>query len=238
MKVFKFTTRWIFVLCLPFMLLTGNLGAAVNSLALYKYGFHKYDITQVTGIDEAQLEKAARGLISYFNSGEEFINVVVEKDGEPFTLFNQREVIHLKDVKALFWLDYKVFFATLIYVLSSAGFYLRRRENWRYLAKSVAIGSVLTLGVMAALWIVSRVDFEGFFIQFHMLAFSNDFWQLNPYTDYLLMMFPEGFWNDAVLFIALGATLMSVILLGLSLGHLRFNKRDAARDKSYSSSAV
>ena len=31
-----------------------------------------------------------------------------KKDGKPFELFNQQEVIHLEDVKGLIWLDYRV----------------------------------------------------------------------------------------------------------------------------------
>ena len=203
-------------------------GWAVNSLWLYEYGFAKYNISQTTGLADAELEKAARGLISYFNSGEELINVTVEKGGQPFTLFNEREVIHLKDVKGLFWLDYRVLFGTLLYALAYGGVSLfrRRRRYWRQLARGVATSSGLTLAIMVALWLGSLVNFEGLFIQFHLISFSNDFWQLDPSRDYLVMMFPEGFWNDTVIFIALAAAVMAVILGGLAVGHLLFNKKD------------
>ena len=108
-------TKWLFILCIPILLLTASIGWAVNSLWLYKYGFEKYDVSQTTGLPEVELEKAAAGLISYFNSDEEYINLTVMKDGKPFELFNREEVIHFRDVKGLFRLDYRVLLGTLIY---------------------------------------------------------------------------------------------------------------------------
>ncbi len=212
------------------MLITAGVALAANSLWWYEAGFTKYHISQVTGISDTELIKGARGLISYFNSSEEFINVTVEKDGEPFTLFNQREVTHLKDVKDLFWLDYKVALGTLIYVLAYGGvsLFYQRRKYWHQLAWATAIGSGLTLALMAALWIGSLINFEGLFIQFHLISFRNDFWELNPATDYLVMMFPEGFWNDTVFYIAIVAAVTAVVLGGLAVGHLLLNKKDEA----------
>lgn len=228
MKALNIIAKWLFVLCLPALLLSASIGWAVNSLWLYERGFEKYHISRTTGLSDTELEKAARGLISYFNSSEELIDISVEKDGQPLTLFNEREVSHLKDVKDLFWLDYKIFFGTLIYVLAYGGvyFFWRRPRYWRQLARLMLIGSGITLGIMLALWVGSLINFDQLFMQFHLLSFSNDFWQLDPSRDYLLMLFPEGFWYDATLFIALGATVMAIVLGILSGGHLLFNKND------------
>jgi len=138
---------------MPILLLTASIGIAVNSLWLYKAGFEKYDVSQKTGLAESELEKAAAGLISYFNSGEEYISLTVVKNGEPFVLFNQREVIHLRDVKGLIRLDYRVLLGTLIYGLTYAGISLlwRKRKYWRQLAWGMAGGGSLTLALMLAL---------------------------------------------------------------------------------------
>ena len=107
LKIFSITAKWLFVLCLPTLLLTASLGWAVNSLWVYTYGFNKYNVSQTTGLTKAELEKAATGLINYFNSSEEYISLTVIKDNEPFELFNERETAHLNDVKKLIWLDYR-----------------------------------------------------------------------------------------------------------------------------------
>jgi len=230
LKILSIIAKWLFVLCLPVLLLTASVGWAVNSLWLYEYGFKKYNISQTTGLADAELGKAARGLISYFNSGEELINVTIQKDGKPFTLFNEREVTHLKDVKALVWLDYKFLLGTMIYVLVYGGINLfwsfkEGRGHWRQLARLVATGSGITLLLMLALGLGVLFGFDRLLLQFHLLSFSNDFWQLEP-GDYLLLFFP-GF--EAALFVAAATTAIAVILGGAAVGHLLFNKKDSSR---------
>lgn len=222
MKILGTAAKWLFMLCLPILLLTASLGGAFNSLWLYEYGFEKYGISQTTGLADSELEKAARGLISYFNSGEEYISLTVVKDGKPFELFNQREVAHLRDVKGLIWLDYWVLLGTLIYALGYAGVSLfwRKRQSWRRLAWGTVGGGSLTLALMLALGLGTLLGFDQLFLQFHLFSFSNALWQLDPARDYLIMLFPQGFWYDATLFSALGTASMAVILGGVAGGYL------------------
>ncbi|MDD5127413.1 MAG: TIGR01906 family membrane protein [Dehalococcoidales bacterium] len=213
MKIIHCITRWLFILCLPVLLLTASITLAFNSQWFYEYGFRKYDISRTTGLAPAELSRAARGLIDYFDSRNELISITLTKDGKPFALFNEREVIHLKDVKALVWLDYKVALGTLLYALGYAAVLLWRK-NRQQLARGLRHGGILTLtlGLLSGLGIL--LNFERLFWQFHLISFNNDFWQLNPATDYLIMLFPGGFWFDAAIFIALLALGMALILGG------------------------
>jgi len=231
MKIFGIAAKWLFMLCLPVLLLTASIGWAANSHWLYKYGFDKYNVSQTTGLDEIELGKAATGLISYFNSNEEYISLTVIKDGEPFVLFNQREVAHLKDVKGLIWLDYQVFLGTLVYCLGYAGvsLFCQKGRYWRRLAWGVIGGSGITLALMLALGLGTLFNFDQLFLKFHLLSFSNELWQLDPRRDYLIMLFPQGFWYDATLFCALATAIGAVILGGAGGGYLLIrSKRDAS----------
>jgi len=230
MKILGIAAKWLFMLCLPVLLFTASLGWAVNSLWLYKYGFEKYDISQATGLADSELEKAADGLISYFNSDEEYISLTVVKDGEPFELFNQREIIHLKDVKGLIWLDYRVLLGTLVYALAYAGVCLfwRRRRYWRRLAWGVVGGGGITLVLMLALGLGTLFGFSQLFWQFHVISFSNEFWLLDPTKDYLKMLFPDGYFYDVVLFCTLGIAGLAIILGGVAGGYLIFSRKRAA----------
>ena len=215
MKIVKIIAQWIFILCLPGLLFTAGVSLAANTIWLYEYGFSKYDISHVTGLAPAELNKAAGGLIQYFNSNEHYISLTVIKYGQPFTLFNEREVQHLKDVKGLFQLVYKVLIGTGVYTLIFLGVSLfwwrdKRRLGWGLLG-----GGGLTLALMAAVGIMVALDFDRFFLQFHLFSFANDFWQLNPATDYLVMLFPQGFWFDATLFCAGGTALLAIIFGGV-----------------------
>jgi len=229
LRILGIAAKWLFILCLPALLLTASLGWAVNSHWLYKYDFEKYDISQATGLADSELDKTASGLISYFNSGDEYISLTVIKDGEPFELFNQREVIHLKDVKGLIWLDYWVLLGTLVYVLAYAGvcIFWRKRRYWRRLAWGVVGGGGLTLAFMLALGLGTLLGFDQLFWKFHTFFFSNEFWLLDPTRDYLKMLFPDGFFYDAALFCALGSAGLAVILGGVSGWYLWKTRRRA-----------
>ena len=216
MKIPGIAAQWIFILCLPVLLVTASMAWAANSLWLYRAGFEKYNIAQTTGLAESELKKVATGLISYFNSGEEYVKITVMKDGEPFELFTREEIIHFRDVKALFWLDYWVLLGTLVYCLSYAGVSLiwQRQRHWRRLAWAAVGGSGLTLGLMLALGLGTLLNFDQLFLQFHLLSFANKFWSVRGY---MVMLFPRGFWFDTLLLCA-GVTAGLAAVLGAIAG--------------------
>ncbi len=218
--------KWLFMLCLPVLLLTASIGGAVSSLWLYKYGFHKYGISHTTGLADTELENAAAGLISYFNSDEEYISVTVVKDGKPFVLFNQREVSHLKDVKGLIRLDYTVLLWTFVYglVYTSATLFWWKGRYRRRLATGVIGGGGITIALMLALGLGTLLGFDQLFWQFHLLSFANELWQLDPTKDYLIMLFPQGFWFDVTLFCVLATAVGAVVLGGVAGVYLKRTK--------------
>jgi integral membrane protein (TIGR01906 family) len=217
----RVAAKWLFILCLPFLLLTASISWAVNSLWLYQYGFEEYGVSQTTGLDQSELNKAAKGLIDYFNSDDETISLTVTKDGEPFTLFNEREVAHLRDVKGLFRLAYWVLLGTLIYALVYVGLSLFLWRDRRRLAWGLVGGGCLTLALMLALGLGTLLNFEWLFRQFHLISFANELWMLDPTRDYLIMLFPQGFWYDAALFCALAAAVVAVILGGVGVWYVK-----------------
>jgi integral membrane protein (TIGR01906 family) len=206
------------------MLVATSIRIAANSPELYSYGFNKYNISQVTGLAPAELNKVITGLISYFNSKQMYINLVVTKDGKPFTLFNEREAVHLKDVKGLFRLDYWLLIGTLIFTLIYGSISYTVWKDKRRFAWGLAGGGILTIGLVVILGIVISTDFDQFFYNFHLISFSNSLWLLDPATDYLIMLFPQGFWMDAAVFCTGATALLALILVGTGWWRLRKEK--------------
>jgi len=213
----------LFILCLPMVLLTAGLAIPTVSASFYLSGFNRYDAGATTGLDQTALKAVARGLVGYFNSNEEYINLTVVKDGQPFQVFNEREKVHLKDVKGLFRLDRFALLGTGLYVIAYAAVSLFRRQR-RPLAWSVVAGSSLTLGLMIALGIAMLFDFDQLLLQFHLLSFANDFWQLDPAHDYLIMLVTRGFMYDGA-FICFGAAALGAVATGAAAGAYLFVTR-------------
>ena len=216
----RILTGLVFTLALPAAVLSVVIAVAVNSGALYHYGFVKYDTAATTGLEMVEMDRAADALIDYWNSDAELISVTVIKNGQSINLFKERETLHLKDVKDLIRLDYRVLAVSGgLILLITAVYALRRR--WRALAGALLWGSGLNLALAASVAVASLVDFNALFIRFHLLSFSNDLWLLDPKTDYLIMLFPQGFWQDTFIIIAIAILALPLILGGGASLYLR-----------------
>ena len=194
------------------LLLTTDLRLAANDIRLYEYGFNKYEVSAATGLDNEELLSVADQMVTYFNSAEEFLDI---------DLFNQREVTHLKDVKGLLQLAYRLQLASLAYIVVYIviNFVLRRGAFWRGLARRLIWGSGATIALLAVLGLWAVTDFDSLFLLFHLVSFSNELWQLSP-GDNLLLMFPQGFFNDGALFVAAAAIGEAIIIGGIAWGVL------------------
>ncbi|MEJ2739050.1 MAG: DUF1461 domain-containing protein, partial [Dehalococcoidia bacterium] len=104
----------IFICCIPVLIATSNVRIGVSDIGLYERGFDKYDISRDTGIDRSELTIIAQHLIDYFNDKEESAQMKVVKFGEEIDLFNEKELIHLEDVRDLIQLDHLVQLVAMI----------------------------------------------------------------------------------------------------------------------------
>ena len=98
------------------------------------------------------------------------------------------------------------------------------RHNILKLGQLILYGSLLTIGVICLFGLLALLEFEALFLLFHQISFSNDLWQLDPRTDYLVIMFPTGFWLDATLLIAITTICIAGITSTLSAGLLIYRR--------------
>ncbi len=212
----------ILVCCVPVLLVTSTLRWEVSAKRLYEYGFETYDISEVTGLEEAELMEVAHQLIEYFNARATTPQVIVDKHGEEFGIFNEKELAHLADVKDLIRLDYFVqMIVAGVMIVSFAVMLAFSFRRWRTIMRSLFFGSVTTLALAAILALWALFGFDQLFLLFHRLSFTNMLWILDPSTDYLIMMFPSGFFYDATI-LAFGAVIAESVLIGaVSFGLLR-----------------
>jgi integral membrane protein (TIGR01906 family) len=197
LKITGIIRRLVLILCVPVLLLSASIAWGFNSLWIYQLGFNKYHVGQATGLSDAELDQAGRTMITYWNNSQDLVQITVSRNGAPFNLFTLDEQLHLKDVKALVWLDYKVlgvsFILALALVLLSVFWRSGRYRRW--LAKSLLWGCGVSLILILVMGIGTLVDFNQLFLDFHFLAFSNDFWSA---PGFMIALFGD-LWYDAVL---------------------------------------
>jgi integral membrane protein (TIGR01906 family) len=204
----------VFVACIPVFLVTSNVRWVINAPFLYSYGFDKYDIPEATGIEREELIKAGAAFRDYFNNDDDVMDVRVVQDGVLRSIYNAREIAHMSDVKGLVKGVWDLHTATGGFIgafLLVGGLAYRRR--WIGMAaRFVGWGGLATLGLLVVAGLIAIVGFDRLFLAFHLISFSNDLWQLDPRRDMLLMMFPQGFFLDATLWIV-GSTIVEALAL-------------------------
>lgn len=220
MKIFNIVTRWICVICIPVLLLTAGIGIVANGLSFWpgEIGSDRYDITQTLAfsglyLEPAELKAVYAGLVRYFNSGDEYIDLTVVQDGRTLDLFTPEETIHFKDVKGLLRLDYGLCLGTLAYILAFAGVWFFRLKDRRGLGLGMVWGGGITIASILALVLLDT--FYGFgelWYRFHLLFFTNEFWSAEGY---MLMLFPEQFFSDAAIFCVIVMVAGALILGGV-----------------------
>jgi integral membrane protein (TIGR01906 family) len=135
-----------------------------------------------------QLAQWDRMLVAYFAGGS--------LDPALQYLFTDRELVHLTDIRGLLGLLVRITegLAAIYFLLVALLFMFAGQKALSVFAATVWVSAVLLL-VAGGLIILF---FDQFFLQFHLLSFSNDFWQLGP--QYLLYrLFPPDLFFQAAL---------------------------------------
>ena len=212
----------IFVACVPLYLVTVAVSWAFNDPGLYYRGFQKYNVSRVTGINESDLRQVGAELRSYFNSGNEPLSIKARVYGEELELFNEREVPHMRDVKRLVWGVYVIALLSGLYLAAVTVWDLTRRRRYacRLWARRAIWGGGVTVGLIVLFGLFALTGFDSLFTTFHRISFANDLWQLDPRRDYLLMLFPLGFWFDATVAVVLRAIAGALIFMAAGSGLL------------------
>ena len=223
--------RWIggvaFVIALPLFLILGNVLEVAGDRDFYQREFAKYDVGRVTGLDQAQLAAVAEAFIAYLRDPAARLDVEVTIGGTRRPLFNDKEIHHMEDVQKLFGLVRRRRLGRRGDPADpAAGRALARRERVPAAPGTLlTVGGILTVVLLGLAGLLSLVDFSQAFVKFHEMAFSNDLWMLDPRTDYLIMLYPEGFWLDATLRIAMLSAIEAVVVGGIGLGIAYFGVR-------------
>ena len=221
MLILRYAAAVLFFVAVPVFLVLTFVRIAAVEPAVHELGFSRHDSVGRTGIDRAQLDGAAREIIRYFRNDDELLAIRVTVDGEEQALFTEREILHMKDVKALMALTFRVHEAAFVSVVGYviAVLVWNRERPIDELARRLRVAGIATVGVLGVAASAVMVGFDSLFRQFHLLSFANDFWQLDPRRDHLVQMYPQGFWFEVTLAVGLLAAACGALLWLAGFGY-------------------
>ena len=202
-RIFSVPALVLFISAFLVFLVGSNVRIAFGNSTLYELGFTRHDVSQTTGLSTNQLSYAGQEIRDYFNSADEYLEVSFTVSGANFNLFDQREIIHMKDVKELLNTVSHVQEGSFLFlfIFVTMGLFIDGTEFANSLRRLIIRASLFSVALITLLGIVAAIAFGPLFTLFHELSFSNDFWILNPETSYLVRMFPQAFWLEGTLLI-------------------------------------
>ncbi len=211
--------RWVVALALPaFLVLTVPRLLIADWFPRYEYskaGFprDRYGWTQQERLD------LALPSIHFLNSPlppEQAIKILQAQryPDSNLSLFTPNELGHMIDVKRVMDGLWRVEYGAGAALFAGLALLLIRRETRPSAWLGLFFGGILTTALLAALAFFVVTGFDTFFVLFHEIFFPQGNWTFD-YTDSLIRLFPEQFWFDAGLLIALG-TLAAGVIAGVA----------------------
>ena len=195
---------------------------SIDLLCFNRSFFHwQYSLNHTAesiGISEEGLMNATNTLLDYMQDKRDDIIVVEKVNGNEREIFDERETLHMVDVKNLYLNAMKtrtILLVGSITILTLLAF-THRNQSYTILSNAYQNGLLFLGSLIFFIAIYAIVDFNGFWMNFHYVFFDNDLFLLDPNISIMINMFPSNFFFAVVFGIILLFVSM-VILLKLLL---------------------
>ena len=162
---------------------------------------------ETTGLPETEYTGVGRMTAGYLTGREEtFQYVFSDAEGRRFVCFQPHEAAHMADCRGLIGLAGRLRWIAAAAALlpAAAGAVLRLRREFSG-GMFTGLGTAALVFAGLAGWALA--DFDGLFVTFHRVAFTNEGWLLDPRTDLLIRLMPVNF------FITLGTRILGWVLI-------------------------
>ena len=194
----------------------------------YRNEYTKYGVYETVKTEPDEMDRVTEEMMDYLiGKREKLSDITATVDGVENTyFFNERECAHMDDVRSLFLGGMKLRTTCIVLCLAILALLIimnsRNKNPESYgvlhpLAKGMIIGTGIFTVIVGALAVMFSRNFNKYFTIFHKIFFSNDLWLLDPRTDRLICIVPEGFFMDTVRNIIIVFASSLIILLVLSI---------------------
>jgi len=194
----------LLTITLIFLILFLSLRLTIFDFNFYKKEFERHNVYDKLGKENVN------------NITIELINYLKGKDELKNKIFSEKEKLHLFDVKNLIRKSFLFFYFTLFIFILLFGYSLYKKD--KKIGNSFIFGGLLTLLLILTVFLLTKINFNFLFTQFHYLSFDNELWLLNE-KDILINLFPIGFFYDFLMKIILSTCFFAFcfIIFGIFL---------------------
>ena len=213
MKGYKFLSA-IAGLALFLSLLLTSIDLLCFNRSFFRLQYSINHTAESIGMSEDGLMNATNALLDYMQGKREDIKVVENVNGSEREIFDERETLHMVDVKNLYLNAMTTRNILLVGSVVLLAFLVltHRNESYMILTNAYRNGLLFLGSLLLFVGIYAIVDFNGFWMNFHYIFFDNDLFLLDPNVSIMINMFPSNFFFAVVFGIILLFISMIVLL--------------------------
>ena len=211
--------RWLLQVLIPVVLVLTSVRLLLTrgfirlEYSLPGFPEDRHGFTQTDRLQQAPI--ALDYLLN--DAGIDFLDDLRFEDGTP--VYNDRELSHMIDVKMVVRGALRIWWIGALLALG-LGLLIWRYAGGSALGASLEAGSKITLGLMLAIVLGLVLAFSVLFVGFHQVFFDPNTWTF-LFSDTLIRLFPERFWQVAFGAVALGTGAMAGALWAVARRILR-----------------
>ena len=209
-------------------LLCSIAASSVTNENLMKQGFLQYAQTSHLNVPAGRYGDYAKAIAQYLDGKAETVQVTNPESGAMENAFSDKENAHLSDVRGIVnglkiirWAGGGLAVSLLAWL-----YFKHKARPAQFFSDAVrgfALSALFLLLIATVLAVWGAVNFDGLFVTFHKLIFTNNLWLLNPNTDLLMALMPLSFfiWYAGVMgksMLPVLGMMLAVIVAWLKIG--------------------
>jgi len=185
LKIILVVSLFTFLLMIIFQYSSLNINYFENK-------FEENNTEKVTGIEKEKLIEISKEIIKYLKGERD--NLILRIADSKESVFGDREIEHMKDVRNLF--DKGFIIRNILFLTAITSFLILKFYYKENLSEILFIGGIIFSFLLFLIGLIIVFNFNKAFVVFHQVLFNNDLWILNPNEDVLIQMLPSNFFSD------------------------------------------
>lgn len=191
----------IISISLAMFIISGSVILGLKCKIIYYNDVSKLNISSMSGLSEDEIKLNYDYLIDYN------LNDFVGEFKLPTIKFSNEGKIHFEEVRNIFQFIKKLFYISFVISLVGIIFNIKNR-NIKFLKYS----SIMTILLPIVTSIPVMINFNYFFIKFHQVVFSNNYWIFDPDIDPVIEILPQEVFLHIGVFILMIMLSISILL--------------------------
>ncbi|MDO5438782.1 MAG: TIGR01906 family membrane protein [Erysipelotrichaceae bacterium] len=152
------------------------------------------------GVTDETLVDMTNILLDYLKDKRDNIDGQAVIQGKEREIYDEREKLHMVDVKALYQ---KALLVRNVCAIGAVALFAivyakNKKQSFKLYRKGYVTALCVFAAIFGALGLFAVVDFDRFWTDFHLLLFDNDLWLLDPATEIMINMVPSAFFSALV----------------------------------------